>query len=113
MDLGNRIFPVSGGVPLGQRPPQRKAYRLVELERFCEAMVAIRAEALRGDAGEVGIGSTMGDGKIEHPDKTRGSASPMAMNGNARRPWRRRGASGVRAGRQRGGRGRRGIRPWR
>ena len=34
IDLGNRIFPASGGVPLGQRPPQRKAYRLVELRRW-------------------------------------------------------------------------------
>jgi len=34
IDLGNRVFPVSGGVPLGQRPPQRKAYRLVELRRW-------------------------------------------------------------------------------
>ena len=28
------IFPRSGGLPLGQRAPQRQAYRLVELERF-------------------------------------------------------------------------------
>lgn len=34
VDLGNKIFPVTGGVPLGQRPPQRKAYRLVELRRW-------------------------------------------------------------------------------
>ena len=34
IDLGNRIFPATGGVPLGQRPPQRKAYRLVELRRW-------------------------------------------------------------------------------
>jgi len=33
MDLG-RVFPVSGGLPLPQRAPQRQAYRLVELERF-------------------------------------------------------------------------------
>lgn len=32
-DLG-RVFSVSGGVPLAQRPPQRQAYRLVELERW-------------------------------------------------------------------------------
>jgi 2-hydroxychromene-2-carboxylate isomerase len=35
MDLG-RVFPVSGGLPLGQRAPQRQAYRLVELARFAE-----------------------------------------------------------------------------
>ena len=34
VDLGGKIFPVSGGLPLGQRPPQRQAYRLVELARF-------------------------------------------------------------------------------
>ena len=28
------IFPVSGGLPLPQRAPQRQAYRLVELKRF-------------------------------------------------------------------------------
>jgi 2-hydroxychromene-2-carboxylate isomerase len=33
MDLG-RVFPVSGGLPLGKRAPQRQAYRLVELGRF-------------------------------------------------------------------------------
>ena len=30
------IFPVSGGLPLGKRAPQRQAYRLVELARWCE-----------------------------------------------------------------------------
>ncbi|RZA16186.1 MAG: 2-hydroxychromene-2-carboxylate isomerase [Lysobacteraceae bacterium] len=34
-DLG-RVFPVSGGLPLAQRPQQRQAYRLVELRRFSE-----------------------------------------------------------------------------
>jgi 2-hydroxychromene-2-carboxylate isomerase len=29
-----RIFPVSGGLPVKQRAPQRQAYRLVELERW-------------------------------------------------------------------------------
>ncbi len=33
MDLG-RVFPVSGGLPLGQRAPQRQAYRLVDLPRW-------------------------------------------------------------------------------
>ena len=36
VDLGGKVFPVSGGLPLGQRPPQRQAYRLVELRRFAE-----------------------------------------------------------------------------
>jgi 2-hydroxychromene-2-carboxylate isomerase len=34
IDLGGKVFPVSGGLPLGQRAPQRQAYRLVELERW-------------------------------------------------------------------------------
>ena len=33
VDLG-RVFPVSGGLPLARRAPQRQAYRLVELQRF-------------------------------------------------------------------------------
>ena len=33
MDL-NQVFPVSGGLPLAKRAPQRQAYRLVELARF-------------------------------------------------------------------------------
>jgi 2-hydroxychromene-2-carboxylate isomerase len=35
MDLG-KVFPASGGLPLGQRVPQRQAYRLLELKRFSE-----------------------------------------------------------------------------
>ena len=35
IDLG-RVFPVSGGLPLAKRAPQRQAYRLVELKRFGE-----------------------------------------------------------------------------
>ena len=34
VDLGGKVFPISGGLPLGKRAPQRQAYRLVELERF-------------------------------------------------------------------------------
>lgn len=33
IDLG-KVFTVSGGLPLAQRPPQRQAYRLVELARW-------------------------------------------------------------------------------
>ncbi|HSU23153.1 MAG TPA: DsbA family protein, partial [Variovorax sp.] len=33
VDLG-AVFPVSGGLPLGKRAPQRQAYRLVEMARF-------------------------------------------------------------------------------
>ena len=34
-DLG-KVFPVSGGLPLPKRAPQRQAYRLVELRRFAD-----------------------------------------------------------------------------
>jgi 2-hydroxychromene-2-carboxylate isomerase len=33
IDLG-AVFPVSGGLPLAKRAPQRQAYRLVEMQRF-------------------------------------------------------------------------------
>ncbi len=35
VDFG-RVFPVSGGLPLAQRPKQRQAYRLMELKRWRE-----------------------------------------------------------------------------
>ena len=35
INLGE-VFPVSGGLPLSKRAPQRQAYRLVELKRFSE-----------------------------------------------------------------------------
>ena len=35
VDLG-RVFPVSGGLPLAKRAPQRQEYRLVELKRWSE-----------------------------------------------------------------------------
>jgi carboxymethylenebutenolidase len=35
VDLG-RVMSVSGGLPLAQRPAQRKAYRLLELRRFSQ-----------------------------------------------------------------------------
>ncbi|MEY3502343.1 MAG: hypothetical protein RL763_411 [Pseudomonadota bacterium] len=34
VDLGGQIFPATGGLPVGQRSPQRQAYRMVELQRF-------------------------------------------------------------------------------
>ncbi len=37
IDLG-KVFPISGGLPLGQRAPQRQAYRLVELQRYSEQL---------------------------------------------------------------------------
>ncbi len=40
VDLGGKVFPVSGGLPLGQRAPQRQAYRLLEMKRFSEYLHA-------------------------------------------------------------------------
>ena len=40
VDLGGKVFPISGGLPLGQRAPQRQAYRLVELKRFSQYLNA-------------------------------------------------------------------------
>lgn len=37
VDLG-RIFPLSGGLPLAKRAPQRQAYRLLELRRFADLL---------------------------------------------------------------------------
>ena len=36
IDLGGKVFPISGGLPLGQRAPQRQAYRLLELQRYSD-----------------------------------------------------------------------------
>jgi carboxymethylenebutenolidase len=38
IDLGGQVFPVSGGLPLGQRPLQRRKYRLLELARFSQSL---------------------------------------------------------------------------
>lgn len=37
IDMGS-VFPVSGGLPLGKRAPQRQAYRLVEMARFSQPL---------------------------------------------------------------------------
>jgi carboxymethylenebutenolidase len=36
VDLGGKVFPMSGGLALSKRAPQRQAYRLVELKRFSQ-----------------------------------------------------------------------------
>lgn len=40
IDLGGKVFPISGGLPLGQRAPQRQAYRLTELQRYSQHLNA-------------------------------------------------------------------------
>jgi 2-hydroxychromene-2-carboxylate isomerase len=54
VDLG-KVFPVSGGLPLPKRAPQRQAYRLVELARWREHLglplnVQPKFGAVSGDA---------------------------------------------------------------
>lgn len=62
-----RVFPVSGGLPLSQRPPQRQAYRMHELKRWSAFLgVAIRLEPkffpVSGDPGARLILAVEGDG---------------------------------------------------
>jgi carboxymethylenebutenolidase len=40
VDLGGKVFPVSGGLPLPKRAPQRQAYRLLEMKRFADYLHA-------------------------------------------------------------------------
>ena len=40
MDLGGKVFPRTGGLPLAKRAPQRLAYRLAELRRFSDYLKA-------------------------------------------------------------------------
>ncbi|HEY3049480.1 MAG TPA: 2-hydroxychromene-2-carboxylate isomerase [Polaromonas sp.] len=40
IDLGGKVFPISGGLPLGKRAPQRQAYRLLELQRYSDYLGA-------------------------------------------------------------------------
>ncbi len=46
INLG-RVFPVSGGLPLGKRAPQRQAYRLVELEALVALPATCRSTCIR------------------------------------------------------------------
>jgi 2-hydroxychromene-2-carboxylate isomerase len=51
-----RVFSLSGGLPLGQRAPQRQSYRLIELRRFSALLgiplnLAPRHFPVAGDAG--------------------------------------------------------------
>ena len=40
IDLGGQVFPISGGLPLAKRAPQRPAYRLLELQRYSDYLGA-------------------------------------------------------------------------
>lgn len=40
VDLGGKVFPISGGLPIAKRAPQRQAYRLLELKRYSDYLQA-------------------------------------------------------------------------
>ena len=66
VDLG-RIFPVSGGLPLAKRAPQRQAYRLVELKRWSDYLkvplnVQPKYFPCSGDAASKWILAALGEG---------------------------------------------------
>ena len=55
VDLGGKVFPISGGLPLNKRAPQRQAYRMVELKRFSEWLdipLTLQAKYFPGAADE-------------------------------------------------------------
>src|SRR5690349_18936317 len=68
VDFGT-IFPASGGLPLPQRSPQRKAYRMMELKRWREHLgIPIQLEPRFFPANEalssqcvIAVRETMGD----------------------------------------------------
>ena len=76
VDYG-KIFPVSGGLPLKQRAPQRQAYRLVELgalARLSRGAAHGRAEILPGSRRRVGTGGH----RRRHRERPGGRDAPRA-----------------------------------
>ncbi len=77
IDLGGKVFPISGGLPLGQRAPQRQAYRLVELQRFSEYLNA----PLNLKPKYFPVGGDDAARLIIAADLALGSAAAMAISG--------------------------------
>jgi carboxymethylenebutenolidase len=77
IDLGGKVFPISGGLPLGQRAPQRQAYRLVELQRFSKHLNA----PLNLKPKYFPVGGDDAARLIIAADLSLGSASAMAISG--------------------------------
>ena len=77
MDLGGKVFPISGGLPLGQRAPQRQAYRLVELRRFSQHLKI----PLNLKPQYFPVGGDPGARLIIAADMAHGAAAAMAMAG--------------------------------
>lgn len=76
VDFG-KIFPISGGLPLGQRAPQRQAYRLVELQRFSEHLKT----PLNRQPKFFPVGGDPAARLITAVDQYDGSAAAMALSG--------------------------------
>ncbi|MDP3825429.1 MAG: 2-hydroxychromene-2-carboxylate isomerase [Polaromonas sp.] len=76
VDFG-KIFPVSGGLPLGQRAPQRQAYRLVELQRFGEHLQL----PINRQPKYFPVGGDPAARLITAVDQADGSAAAMALAG--------------------------------
>jgi 2-hydroxychromene-2-carboxylate isomerase len=78
-DLGGKVFPISGGLPLGQRAPQRQAYRLLELQRYSEHLGA----PLNLKPKYFPVGGDDAARLIIAADMAQGSDAAMAMSGAA------------------------------
>jgi carboxymethylenebutenolidase len=68
VDLGGKVFPSSGGLPVNKRAPQRQAYRLTELKRWGEFLgIPLKPEPMyfpvnADDAAKLIIAVDMKDG---------------------------------------------------
>jgi 2-hydroxychromene-2-carboxylate isomerase len=76
VDFG-KVFPVSGGLPLGERAPQRQAYRLVELQRFSEHLKM----PLNRQPKYFPVGGDPAARLITTVDQQDGSAAALALSG--------------------------------
>ncbi len=77
IDLGGKVFPISGGLPLGQRAPQRQAYRLVELQRYSQFLKV----PLNVKPKYFPVGGDDAARLIIAADLAHGAAAAMAMSG--------------------------------
>ena len=77
IDLGGKVFPISGGLPLGQRAPQRQAYRLVELQRYSQLLNV----PLNLKPKYFPVGGDDAARLIIAADLAHGAAAAMAMSG--------------------------------
>ncbi len=77
IDLGGKVFPISGGLPLGQRAPQRQAYRLVELQRYSQFLNV----PLNVKPKYFPVGGDDAARLIIAADLAHGAAAAMAMSG--------------------------------